>query len=165
MICFTRASVRISAPNASAAPRIASLTAPIPPCWKPHDPRWPSPTSPIEWCSITYAVPGSSGPAQVPITPFTVSIALIASDSNQSLSRSLTDIVNRRVTSPTPRSPSLRVLQAVRSVSSRSPGFSEPTCGGTCSSSGPSTSETPFSHSSHLGSVSASRLENCAIES
>ena len=52
-IFFTRASVRISPPNASAAVRIESETPPIPPCWKPHEPRWPSPTSPIEWCSIT----------------------------------------------------------------------------------------------------------------
>ena len=85
----------------------------MPPCWNPHDPRWPSPTSPIEWCSITYAVPGSSGPAHVPITPFTVSMPLIASDSNQSFSRSVTLIVNSRVTSPTPRTPSLRIFHAV----------------------------------------------------
>ncbi len=101
----------------------------------------------------------------MPITPLTVSIALIASDSNQSFSRSLTDIVNSRVTSPTPRSPSLRIRHADCSVASRSPGFIEPTCAGTCNSSGPSTSETPLSHSSHFGRVSASLLENCAIES
>ena len=29
----------------------------------------PSPTSPILWCAITYAVPGERGPAHVPITP------------------------------------------------------------------------------------------------
>ena len=110
-------------------------------------------------------MPGSSGPAHVPITPLTVSIALIASDSNQSFNRSLTDMVNRRVTSPTPRSPSLRIFHACCNIASRSPGFIEPTCGGTFSSSGPSTSETPASHASHFGKVSASRLENCAIES
>ena len=164
-IFFTRASVRISAPNDSAERRIASETPPMPPCWKPHEPRWPSPTSPIEWWSITYAVPGSSGPAHVPITPFTVSIALIASDSNQSSSRSVTLIVNRRVTSATPRVPSLRIFHADCALATRSPIASEPSFGGTCSSSGPRTSATPFSHASHFGSVSASFFENCAIES
>ncbi len=52
-ILSTFAFVRTSQPKASAALRIESLTAPMPPCWKPHEPRWPSPTSPIEWCSIT----------------------------------------------------------------------------------------------------------------
>ena len=41
----------------------------------------------------------------------------------------------------------------------------DPRCGGTLSSSGPSTSLTPFIHASHFGSVSASFFENCAIES
>ncbi len=164
-IFFTFAFVRISHPNDSAARRIAPLTAPMPPCWKPQLPRWPSPTSPIEWWSITYAVPGSSGPAHVPITPLTASIALIASDSNQSFNRSVMLMVNRRVTSATPRTPSLRIFHAAFALSIRSPTASEPAFGGTCSSSGPRTSATPFSQSSHSSSVSASFFENCAIES
>ena len=47
-ILATRAPVRISAPKDSAARRQASDTPPIPPSWYPQDPRWPSPTSPIE---------------------------------------------------------------------------------------------------------------------
>ncbi len=94
-----------------------------------------------------------------------MSIPLIASDSNQSSSRSVTLIENRRVTSPTPRSPSLRIFHAVRTVSSRSPGLVDPTCGGTWIISGPSTSATPFIHASHFGSVSASFFENWAIDS
>ncbi len=101
----------------------------------------------------------------MPITPLIVSIALIASDSNQSPSRSETLIVNSRVTSPTPREPSLRMCQAARAWSIRSPIFMEPMFGGVRSSSGPSTSATPASHASHFGSVSASFLENCAMES
>ena len=56
---LTFAPVRISAPCWRAALAIAPATAPMPPSWKPQLPRWPSPTSPMEWCAITYAVPGS----------------------------------------------------------------------------------------------------------
>ena len=49
----TRAFVRTSQPRDSALRRIASATAPIPPSGTAHEPRWPSPTSPIEWCAIT----------------------------------------------------------------------------------------------------------------
>ena len=82
---------------------MASETAPMPPSGKPQLPRCPSPTSPIEWWAITYAVPGESGPAQVPITPLMARLALTCSDSNQSSSRSLTLMVISRVTSPTVR--------------------------------------------------------------
>jgi len=54
----TGAPVLISTPKPRAAAAMASATAPMPPSWKPQLPRWPSPTSPIEWCAITYAVPG-----------------------------------------------------------------------------------------------------------
>ena len=101
----------------------------------------------------------------MPITPLTVSIALIASDSNQSFSRSVTLIVNRRVTSATPRWPRPRIFHAVWACGSRSPSLVDPTWGGTLNSSGPDTSETPFIHASHFGRVSASFFENCAIES
>ncbi len=71
------------------------------------------------------------------MTPLTVSIALIASDSNQSSNRSVTLIVNRRVTSATPRCPRPRIFHAVCACGIRSTSFVDPTCGGTLSSSGP----------------------------
>ena len=74
-------------------------------------------------------------------------------------------IVNRRVTSPTPRTPSLRTFHAVFAVSIRSPIAIDPALGGLWSSSGPRMSATLFSHASHSGSASASFFENCAIES
>ncbi len=49
----TRAFSRTSAPWLRAAASIALDTAPMPPSWNPQLPRWPSPTSPIEWCAIT----------------------------------------------------------------------------------------------------------------
>ena len=55
--------------------------------------------SPIEWWAITYAVPGSQGPAQVPMTPLTAIGALTCHDSNQSSSRSAMLMVISRVTS------------------------------------------------------------------
>src|SRR5918994_1072801 len=79
---------------------------------------------------MTYAVPGESGPAHVPITPFTVSMPFTGSDSNHSLSRSETLIVNSFVTSPTPRMPSPRVFHATRSCSSRSRTRIDPSRGG-----------------------------------
>ena len=155
-IRLTRASVRISAPTARAAFAIASETAPMPPSAKPQLPRWPSPTSPIEWWAITYAVPGSYGQAQVPITPLTASAPLTCGDSNQSSSRSAINIVISRVTSAMVRTSSPRWRQARRSVCSRSRGLREPRFGGTVSSSGPSTSASPASHASQRGMASAS---------
>jgi hypothetical protein len=49
----TRAPVRTVAPRATAERWMASATAPMPPSGKPQLPRWPSPTSPIEWWAIT----------------------------------------------------------------------------------------------------------------
>ena len=98
----------------------------MPPSWKPQLPRWPSPTSPIEWCAITYAVPGSYGPAQVPITPLTASAPFTCGDSNQSSSRSAMLIVISRVTSAIVRTSRPRCRQASRSVSARSRGLREP---------------------------------------
>ncbi len=74
-------------------------------------------------------------------------------------------IVNSLVTSPTPRTPSLRIFHAALALSIRSPNAIDPIFGGFCRSSGPSTSATSCSHASHCGSVSASFFENCAIES
>ena len=74
-------------------------------------------------------------------------------------------IVNSRVTSPTPRTPSLRIFQAARALSSRSPNAIEPIFGGFCRSRGPRTSATSCNHASHCGRVSASFLENWAIDS
>ena len=93
----TSTPVRTVAPNDSAASRSAWVTAPIPPSGNPHAPSLPSPTSPILWCAMTYAVPWERGPAQVPMTPLTESAPRIASDSNSSSSRSAMLDVNRRV--------------------------------------------------------------------
>ena len=98
------------------------------------------------------------------MTPLIASMPLIASDSNQSLTRSVTLMLNRRVTSATPRIPSFRTLQPACAWASRSPGDIDPSLGGTWSRSGPRTSATPFSHASHFGIVSASFSENWAIE-
>ncbi len=137
----------------------------MPPSWNPQFPRWPSPTSPIEWCAITYAVPGSYGPAQVPITPFTASAPLTCGDSNQSSSRSAMLIVISRVTSPMVRTSRPRFFQASRSVSRRSRGLREPRLGGTVSSSGPSTSASPASQASQRGMASASFFDHLETSS
>ena len=105
--------VRISAPNASADPRMDAETAPIPPCGNPQlTTALSPPTPPIAWCSSTYAVPGSSGPAHCPINPSTIMIVFICSDSNHRSSRSEMLIVNSRVTSATPRLPRPRIFHA-----------------------------------------------------
>ena len=161
----TGAPVLISTPKPRAARAIASETAPMPPSWKPQLPRWPSPTSPIEWCAITYAVPGSYGPAQVPITPLTASAPFTCGDSNQSSSRSAMLIVISRVTSAIVRTSSPRCRQASRSVSVRSRGAREPIFGGTVSSSGPSTSARPASQASQRGMASASFTDHLATSS
>jgi phytoene dehydrogenase-like protein len=46
-------------PDFLADRRIAFDTPPMPPSGKPQLPSCPSPTSPMEWCAMTYAVPGS----------------------------------------------------------------------------------------------------------
>ena len=141
---------------------IEAATAPMPPCGNPQFTTWLSPpTPPTAWCSSTYAVPGSSGPAHCPITPSTIMIVFICSDSNHRSSRSEMLIENSRITSATPRVPRRRTCHAACACASRSPGESDPTRGGTWCSSGPITSVTPCSHASHRGSVSASRVENC----
>src|SRR6185437_10698757 len=164
-ILATRALVLIVAPNSVAALAMALATAPMPPSGKPQLPSRPSPTSPIEWCAITYAVPGSYGPAQVPITPLTAGAPLICGLSNQSSSRSAIDIVISRVTSAIVLVVSPRWRQASLSVSARSLGWREPKFGGTVSRSGPSTSERPPSQAFHLGYCSASFLDHLAISS
>src|SRR5437867_10062902 len=65
----TGAFVRTSAPKDRALRSRASATAPMPPSGTPHPPRVPPPTFPIEWWAITYPVPGSYGPAHVPMRP------------------------------------------------------------------------------------------------
>ena len=49
----------------------------------------------------TYAVPGASGPDQVPMIPFTAMKPFTTSDSNHRSRRSVALIVNKRVTSET----------------------------------------------------------------
>ncbi len=154
-----------STPKPRAAASIASDTAPMPPSAKPQLPRCPSPTSPIEWCAITYAVPGSYGPAQVPITPLTASAPLTWDDSNQSSSRSAIDMVISRVASAMVRTSRPRCRQASRSVPARSRGLREPMFGGTVSSIGPSTSARPATHASQRGIASASFFDHCATDS
>ena len=112
---------------------------------------------------MTYAVPGSHGPAQVPMTPLTASTALTCQDSNQSSRRSAMLMVNSLTTSAMVRTSSPRCRQASRKVSARSVGARDPMFGGTVRSRGPSTSARPSIHASHLGIISASFLENCAI--
>ena len=65
----TGASSRTVAPAATAARRSASVTAPIPPRAKPQTPGSPA-ASPRSWKKPTNAVPGSDGPASVPISPW-----------------------------------------------------------------------------------------------
>ena len=60
-------------------------------------------------------MPGSSGPAQVPMIPLMVRAAFTCFDSNQSSSRSVTLMVKSRVTSPTPRTSRPCIFQAVLS--------------------------------------------------
>ena len=61
-----RATARVGADRRAErlAPRRAArrVTPPMPPRGKPHVPSSPSPTSPILWCAITYAVPAERGP-------------------------------------------------------------------------------------------------------
>ncbi len=89
------------------------------------------------WCSITYAVPALRGPAQVPITPETLSTPRMASDSNRSSTRSATLAVNSRVRSNAARTSTLRSFAASAACPSRSRAFFEPTLGGIADSSGP----------------------------
>ena len=74
------------------------------PCLPPGTPtrpsRPPSPTSPTLWCTVTYAVPGERGPAQVPITPLTARTPLSCGLSKWSSRRSAMLEVNSRVRSP-----------------------------------------------------------------
>ena len=74
-------------------------------------------------------------------------------------------MVNRRVASPTVRTPSPRYRQASRAVARRSLHLGEPSFGGVCMSSGASTSASPSIHASHLAIASASFFENFAISS
>ena len=112
---------------------------------------------------MTYAVPGSNGPAQVPITPLMASAPLTWDDSNQSSSRSAMLIVISRVTSATVRTSTPRLRQASRARAARSAGACEPIAGGTVSSRGPSTSARPASHSFHASHARASFEDQRAI--
>ncbi len=102
---------------------MASDTPPMPPSGYPQLPSWPSPTSPMEWWAITYAVPGSHGPAHVPMMPLTAISPLTCGDSNQSSSRSAMLMVSSRVISAVRRGVMLlRSGQASLARSSRSDG-------------------------------------------
>ncbi len=114
---------------------------------------------------MTYAVPGSYGPAQVPITPLTAIAPLTCGDSNQSSSRSAMLIVISRVTSAVLRTSRPRWLHASLAVSTRSAGRREPSAGGTRVSSGPMNSASPSSQAFQRGHASASFFDHRAIES
>ena len=88
----------ISAPRLLALDSSAAATAPMPPTGVAQEPRCPPPTSPIEWWAITYPVPGSCGPAHVPIRPFSAITVFTCSDSKNRSTMSPIDIVIRRVT-------------------------------------------------------------------
>ena len=94
--------------------------------------------SPTEWCISTYAVPGASGPAHVPMMPLTAMKPFSTGDSNQRSSRSVALIVNSRVMSATVcGSISLRSVQPSWATSLMSLAFLEPRFGGVSISSGP----------------------------
>ena len=141
----TAASVRTVDAERRAPRRAApAVTAPMPPSGKPHEPSWPSPTSPILWCAITYAVPGERGPAQVPMTPLTDEHAVHRGDSKYSSSRSAMLIVNSRVTSAAPRAstPAQRRSERRPGRAGRRAARAELAAGSSVSS-GPSTSARP----------------------
>ena len=119
----------------------------------------------MEWWAITNAVPGSYGPAQVPITPLTAIAPLTCGEVNQSSSRSAMLMVSSRVTSAVVRTSIPRWLQASLARSTRSAGLRDPTAGGTRVSNGPSTSASPASQAFHRGQASASCRDQRAISS
>ena len=86
----------------------------------------------------TYAVPGASGPAHVPMIPLTAMKPFSTGDSNQRSSRSVALIVKSRVMSATVwGSISLRSCQPSCATSLMSPGFLDPRLGGVSIRSGP----------------------------
>ena len=62
MISRTLALVRMCTPRRAADDAMARVMAPMPPMACPQAPRLPF-TSPKQWCSSTYAVPGVDGAA------------------------------------------------------------------------------------------------------
>ena len=105
---------------------------------KPQLATSPSPMSPTEWCINTYAVPGASGPAHVPMMPLTDMNPFICGVSNQRSSRSVALIVNSRVMSATVCSSTcLRSDHPSWNTSLMSPNRFDPRCGGVFISSGP----------------------------
>jgi hypothetical protein len=112
---------------------------------------------------MTYAVPGSQGPAQVPITPFTASAPFSWGDSNQSSSRSAMLIVISRVTSATVRASTPRLRHTSFASAATSDGACEPIVGGTVISRGAITSATPSSQAFQPSQARASLLDHFAI--
>jgi hypothetical protein len=148
----TRASTLTSAPKNLADCSHAAETAPIPPSGYPQLAICPSPTSPTEWCISTYAVPGASGPAHVPMMPFTAMNPFMTGDSNQRSSRSAALIENNRVTSATVFAlTSLRSFHASLATSRMSRGFFDPSSGGVSISIGPRIAAIHPIHSSKAG--------------
>ena len=126
------APVRTVAPKRLAARRIASRHAAHAAAGKPHAEAdlAVAATSPIEWCSSTYAVPGASGPAHVPMMPLTRHRALHGFGL-EPLAQQVADahIVNRRMTSELERTSRPLSRHTTLSWSSRSDGRFEPSSG------------------------------------
>ena len=120
------------------------------PSGKPHEPSSPSPTSPILWWAMTNAVPGDRGPAHVPITPDTDSTPR----SCGRLEVVLEEVGDAHGEQPghvgdAPDAEARCSCHTSRAWSRASPGARLPSFGGIAVSSGPSTSASPWSHSSH----------------
>ena len=155
----TAASVRTVAPFAIAASRSARLTAPMPPSGKPHEPSWPSPTSPILWCAITYAVPAERGPGPraddaahrehaLHLRRREVLVEQVG-DAHREQAGDVGDAVARRARAAATRAEPGR--RGRRACASRR-------VAGSSSSNGPSTSARLPSHASHRSYASASAL-------
>ncbi len=111
-------------------------------------------------------MPGASGPAHVPMIPFTACRPMKMSFSNQRRSRSVALIVNNRVMSATVCwSISLRSAHPSCARSLMSPNFFDPTFGGVFMSSGPMMFAMRPIHASNFGHCSASCLLNRLIVS
>ena len=143
--------MRISAPKTSRARRHRVATAPMPP---PEAPRAEVPVADVADRVVHHHVGGARlvGPAHVPIRPFTAITVFIWSVSNQ---RSRMSVDRHRQQARDVGDPAHRRACGSRhaswSCSCRSPTAIDPTCGGVCISSGPSTSASPPIHASHCG--------------
>ncbi len=151
-----RAGPRSSRRWPSRTGQIAAATAPMPPFGEASSRcrgGWP-PTSPIEWCAITYAVPGSYGLASGADHAVDRERALHLrrfEPARQAGRRWTSSHQPGHIGDRAGHVEAAGAGQASRSVAARSFGLREPIAGGTVSSSGPSTSASSASHASHFG--------------